>query len=195
MDSTRTVFFGSGPFALPILARLVDPGPRHRPTDALDAVPVDEVGETPAMGGTLAVRVDIIAVVTVPPRPAGRTGEPRPSPVASLADAYGIPVLTPSSLRDAPALQALRGLAADLIVLADYGRIMPPAVLEMPKHGALNLHPSLLPRHRGAAPVAAAILAGDASTGVTLMRMDQGLDTGPILAQRQIRLAGSEAAP
>jgi methionyl-tRNA formyltransferase len=82
-----------------------------------------------------------------------------------------------------------------LIVLADYGRIIPPAVLDLPRHGALNLHPSLLPRHRGAVPVPAAILAGDAETGVTLMRMDEGLDTGPILAQRSVVLDGSEVTP
>jgi methionyl-tRNA formyltransferase len=86
-------------------------------------------------------------------------------------------------------------LAAELIVLADYGRLIPQAVLDLPRHGALNLHPSLLPRHRGAAPVAAAILAGDAATGVTLMRMDAGLDSGPIVAQRPIELDGREVAP
>ena len=80
-------------------------------------------------------------------------------------------------------------------MLADYGRLIPPAVLDLPRHGALNLHPSLLPRHRGAVPVPAAILAGDATTGVTLMRMDAGLDTGPILAQRSVDLDGTEVAP
>jgi methionyl-tRNA formyltransferase len=80
-------------------------------------------------------------------------------------------------------------------VLADYGRLIPAAVLELPRHGALNLHPSLLPRHRGASPVPAAILAGDGSTGVTLMRMDEGLDSGPIVAQRVVPLEGTETAP
>jgi methionyl-tRNA formyltransferase len=136
-----------------------------------------------------------VAVVTAPPRPAGRRGEPRPTPVATLAEAHGIPVLTPASLRDPQAVEELRRLAADIIVLADYGRLIPSAVLELPRHGALNLHPSLLPRHRGAAPVAAAILAGDATTGVTLMAMDAGLDTGPIVAQRSIPIAGDEVAP
>jgi methionyl-tRNA formyltransferase len=81
------------------------------------------------------------------------------------------------------------------MVLADYGRLVPAAVLDLPSHGALNLHPSLLPRHRGATPIPAAILAGDAETGVTLMRMDEGLDTGPIIAQRRVPLSGDEAAP
>ena len=80
-------------------------------------------------------------------------------------------------------------------MLADYGRLVPSAVLDLPRHGALNLHPSLLPRHRGAAPIPAAILAGDAETGVTLMRMDEGLDTGPIVAQRRVPLSGDETAP
>jgi methionyl-tRNA formyltransferase len=103
--------------------------------------------------------------------------------------------MVPASLRDPDVVEDLRRLDSDLIVLADYGRLVPAAVLDLPRHGAVNLHPSLLPRHRGAAPVAAAILAGDAATGVTLMRMDAGLDTGPIVAQRSIALEGDEVAP
>ena len=151
--ASRTVFFGSGTFALPALARLAD-------------------GVSPG-----AALVDLAAVVTAPPRPAGRRGELRPTPVALAAEARGIPVLTPVSLRRDEVLSELRALGADLVVLADYGRLIPAALLDLPRHGALNLHPSLLPRHRGAAPVPAAILAGDAVTGVTLMRMDEGLDT------------------
>ncbi len=171
MARVRTVFFGSGTFALPALARLAD-----------------EVSRGAAL-------VDLAAVITAPPRPAGRRGELQPTPVALAAEARGIPVLTPVSLRRDEVLSELGALGADLVVLADYGRLIPAALLDLPRHGALNLHPSLLPRHRGAAPVAATILAGDAVTGVTLMRMDEGLDTGPVLAQREVPLDGTEIAP
>jgi methionyl-tRNA formyltransferase len=167
----RTIFFGSGPFALPALARLAD-----------------EV----ARGAAL---VDLAAVITAPPRPAGRRAELQPTPVALAAEARDIPILTPVSLRRDEALSELRAIGADLVVLADYGRLVPATLLELPRHGALNLHPSLLPRHRGAAPVPAAILAGDLMTGVTLMRMDEGLDSGPILARREVPLDGAEIAP
>ncbi len=171
MERTRTVFFGSGSFAVPVLARLSDAGP----------------------AGT--VPVEVVAVVTAPPRPAGRSGELRPTPIAVLAGTQHLPVLTPATLRDEGALAELRAAGPELIVLADYGRLIPPAVLALPRHGALNLHPSLLPRHRGASPIPAAILAGDEHTGVTLMRMDEGMDSGPILAQREITLEGNEVAP
>ena len=177
MPPVSTVFFGSGPFALPIVERLARPR-----RDGTGSVPQERL-------------VDLRAVVTAPARPAGRRGTLRPTPVALAAEAAGIPVLTPASLRRDDALEALRALGPDLIVLADYGRLIPAALLALPFHGALNLHPSLLPRHRGAAPVAAAVLAGDAETGVTLMRMDEGLDTGPILAQRSMPLAGDETTP
>ena len=162
----RTLFFGSGSVALPALARLL----------AADLVEVD-------------------SVVTAPPRPAGRKAVLTPTPLAEAAAARGIPVRTPVSLRRDEVLAELRAVEAELIVLVDYGRIIPAAVLEMPRHGALNVHPSLLPRHRGAAPVQGAILAGDKTTGVTLMRMDEGLDTGPIVAQAEMSLDGSEVAP
>jgi methionyl-tRNA formyltransferase len=171
----RTVFFGSGTFALPALARLAD-----------------GVADGVSPGAAL---VDLSAVVTAPPRPAGRRGELQPTPVALAAEARGIAILTPVSLRREEALTELRALGVDLVVLADYGRLIPAALLDLPRHGALNLHPSLLPRHRGAAPVPATILAGDAATGVTLMRMDEGLDSGPILAQREVPLDGTEVAP
>ncbi len=162
----RTLFFGSGSVALPALARLLD----------ADLVEVD-------------------SVVTAPPRPAGRKGVLTPTPLAEAAVARGIPVRTPVSLRRDEVLAELRAVGAELIVLVDYGRIIPAAVLGMPRHGALNIHPSLLPRHRGAAPVQGAILAADETTGVTLMRMDEGLDTGPIVAQVEMPLDGSEVAP
>lgn len=162
----RTLFFGSGPVALPVLSGLL---------------------------GSQLVALD--AVVTAPPRPAGRKQVLRPTPVADLAAAHGLPVRTPASLRGEGVLDGLRALRPGLIVLADYGRLIPAAVLDLPPHGALNIHPSLLPRHRGAAPVAGAILAGDERTGVTLMRMDEGLDTGPIVAQAGVPLEGTETAP
>jgi methionyl-tRNA formyltransferase len=135
------------------------------------------------------------AVVSAPPRPAGRNLRPQPAPAARVASERGLPVLTPERLRDPAALEAIRGVEPDLIVVADYGRLIPAAVLDLPAQGALNLHPSLLPRWRGASPVAAAILAGDRETGVTLMRMDEGLDTGPIVAQRTVTLTGRETTP
>ncbi len=171
MGPVRTLFFGSGAFALPAMARLASPDP------------------------DLAARLRLVAVVTAAARPAGRTAELRPTPVASAATARHIAVLEPASLRTAETLDELRDLRPDLIVLADYGRLIPSAVLELPRFGALNLHPSLLPRHRGAAPVPAAIAAGDATTGVSLMRMDEGLDSGPLLAQREVALDGTETAP
>ena len=171
MGPVRTLFFGSGAFALPAMARLASPDP------------------------DLAARLRLVAVVTAAARPAGRTAELRPTPVASAATARHIAVLEPASLRTAETLDELRDLRPDLIVLADYGRLIPSAVLELPRFGALNLHPSLLPRHRGAAPVPAAIAAGDATSGVSLMRMDEGLDSGPLLAQREVALDGTETAP
>lgn len=171
MERTRTVFFGSGTFALPALEALADPS---SPTASL---------------------VELLAVVTAPPRPAGRRGELQPTPVAVAAESRAIPVLTPASLRTDASLAELRALDPGLIVLADYGRLIPRAILDLPHHGALNLHPSLLPRHRGSAPVPAAILAGDHTTGVTLMCMDEGMDSGPIVAQREVTLDGTETAP
>ena len=100
------------------------------------------------------------------------------------------PVLTPPRLRAPEAIAAILALRPELAVLADYGQIVPPPLLDLP-HGALNLHPSLLPRHRGASPIPATILAGDAETAVTLMRMDAGLDTGPIVAQARVALDGT----
>ena len=162
----RTVFLGSGAFAVPSLR-------------ALAAHP----------------DIELVAVVTAPPRAAGRRLEPYPTPVDRAAHELGIePVLTPERLRAPESIAAVLALAPDLAVLADYGQIVPASLLEM-RDGALNLHPSLLPRHRGATPVPAAILLGDAETGVTLMRMDAGLDTGPIVAQVRRGLDGTETTP
>jgi methionyl-tRNA formyltransferase len=115
--------------------------------------------------------------------------------IASTADELGIgPVLTPERLRSPESVAAILSLEPELLVLADYGRIVPRDILEL-RFGALNLHPSLLPRHRGASPIPATILAGDTETGVTLMKMDAGLDTGPIIAQTRLGLSGRETTP
>jgi methionyl-tRNA formyltransferase len=166
MARPRAIFLGTGTFALPVL-------------DALAAAP----------------EIDLVAVVTAPARPAGRGRPVRVSPVAARAQEFGCRILAPARLRAGESVAAIRALEPDLLVLADYGQIVPPELLALPAHGALNLHPSLLPRHRGAAPVAAAILAGDGESGVTLMRMDEGLDSGPIVAQRRAALDGRETAP
>jgi len=161
----RTVFLGSGRFAQPILGRLVG-----HPS------------------------IDLVGVVTAPPRPVGRRQVETPTPVHVQARELELRVLAPKRLRSAAALASILELDPELVVLADYGQIVPDALLDRP-YGALNLHPSLLPRHRGAAPIPAAILAGDPETGVTLMRMDAGLDTGPIIAVERAILAGDETAP
>jgi methionyl-tRNA formyltransferase len=111
------------------------------------------------------------------------------------AGLLGLPVLTPARLRDPATVADVSGLHAAVGILADYGKLVPSAILDLPRHGILNLHPSLLPRHRGATPIPAAILDGDTETGVTLFRMDAGLDTGPILASEEVALVGDEDAP
>jgi methionyl-tRNA formyltransferase len=137
----------------------------------------------------------VVAVVTPPDRAAGRRGGLSPVPVAVRARARDLPLIQPPSLRDPTAADALRALAPAISVLVDYGRIVPPAVLAIPPRGFLNVHPSLLPRHRGASPIPATILADDARAGVTLMAMDAGLDTGPIVAASSWPLTGTETAP
>jgi methionyl-tRNA formyltransferase len=134
-----------------------------------------------------------VAVVTAPPRPAGRGRRLRSTPIAEVAGRLGLPILTPRRLRASEALAEVLAFGPELAVLADYGQLVPPPILDLP-HGALNLHPSLLPRHRGAAPIAATILAGDRETGVTLFRMDAGLDTGPIVARRIVPVGDDETA-
>jgi methionyl-tRNA formyltransferase len=124
----------------------------------------------------------LVGVITQPPRPAGRGRALQRSAVHEVADALGVSVATPERLRRAEATAAYQQWQPDLCVVAAYGQILSPAVLAAPRHGSLNVHASLLPRHRGAAPVAGALLAGDTETGVTIMLMDAGLDTGPILA-------------
>jgi methionyl-tRNA formyltransferase len=138
--------------------------------------------------------VRVIAVVSVPDRPAGRGRLLAAAPVASHAASRNVPLLQPASPRDPSFLQALRALAPELGVLADYGRIVPQPVLDLPAHGFLNVHPSRLPRHRGATPIPTTILAGDTDAGVTIIRMDAGVDTGPIVAAEALALSGTETA-
>ena len=127
----------------------------------------------------------VAAVVTQPDRPKGRDLKPQPSPVKSLALRLGLPVLQPERARDEQFITELRALQPDLIVVVAYGQILPPAILDLPRHGCLNVHTSLLPKYRGAAPIQWAIANGDTGTGVTIMKMDAGLDTGPIVSQRR----------
>ena len=129
---------------------------------------------------------EIAAVYCQPPRPAGRGHRPRPCAVQIAAEAQGLPVRHPASLRGADEQQAFAALQADVAVVAAYGLILPRAVLEAPRRGCLNIHASLLPRWRGAAPIHRAIMAGDTETGICIMRMESGLDTGPVLLRRAI---------
>jgi methionyl-tRNA formyltransferase len=161
----RVVFLGSGGFAVPILYRL----------------------------GHLA-DVEVVGVVSTPSKPAGRRGIVTPVPVAAAARKRKFPLMQPPQIRDPRAIEAIRDVQPDLGILADYGQIVPQALLDLPRHGFLNVHPSLLPRHRGASPIAAAILEGDTETGVTLIEMDAGLDTGPIVAVERWPLEGTETA-
>jgi methionyl-tRNA formyltransferase len=165
-DRVRTVFFGSGSFALPNFR-------------AVAAHP----------------RIELVGVVTAPDRPAGRGKLLRPTPVALEARSTWAPLLQPARLREPEAVEQVAALRPELGVLADFGQIVPQAVLDLPRLGILNVHPSLLPRHRGATPVPATIAAGDAQAGVTIIRMDAGIDTGPIVTQAAWPLAGSETAP
>ncbi len=135
---------------------------------------------------------EVVAVYTQPDRPAGRGRGLAPSPVKLEAVARGIPVYQPESLKDAAAQQQLRDLQPDLMVVVAYGLILPKAVLAIPTHGCWNVHASLLPRQRGAAPIQRAIQAGDAKTGVCLMQMEAGLDTGPVLLHQELPIAATD---
>jgi methionyl-tRNA formyltransferase len=164
-EAVRAVFLGSGAFAVPV---------------------VESLANSPG--------VDLVSLVTAPTKP-GPRGRPTDVPVAQWAMEHGLPLLRPPRLRAAESIAELAALTPDLLVLADYGQIVPAALLDLPKFGALNLHPSLLPRHRGASPIPATILADDAETGVSLMLMDAGLDSGPLIARRRVALSGTETAP
>ncbi|MFW2404678.1 MAG: methionyl-tRNA formyltransferase [Gammaproteobacteria bacterium] len=160
----RIIFGGSPDFAVPCLAALADS--RH----------------------------DVVAVLTQPDRPAGRGRKLGAGPVKQFAIDRGIDVLQPRTLAETDAQEALRALQPDLMVVVAYGLLLPPAVLEIPRAGCINVHASLLPRWRGAAPIQAAILAGDAISGVSIMQMEAGLDTGPVFATRELNIAAAETA-
>lgn len=160
----RLVFMGTPSFSIPVLARLLEAG--HR----------------------------VVGVYTRPDKPAGRGRRLVPQPVKLYAQRHAIPVFQPPSLRKAEVITALASLEPEAIVVAAYGRILPAEVLELPPKGLVNIHPSLLPRHRGPSPVVTALLEGDEIGGITLMLMDEGIDTGPILAQRQISILPQDTA-
>ncbi len=158
MGGLRTVFMGTPAFAAVALKALVDAG--H----------------------------EVVAVYSQPPRPKGRGMETQKSPVHALAEELGITVRTPVSLKAAEEAAAFSALNADVAVVAAYGLILPKAILDAPRHGCLNIHASLLPRWRGAAPIQRAIMAGDAETGITIMQMAAGLDTGPMLLKEELAI-------
>jgi methionyl-tRNA formyltransferase len=137
----------------------------------------------PTIRALLGSRHEVVAVVTQPDRPAGRGRAPTPPPAKVFALAHGLAVLQPSNVSSPPSVERLRQLEPDVIVIAAYGQILRERVLAVPRHGCLNVHASLLPRHRGASPVAAAILAGDEVTGVTIMEVVRALDAGPMVAR------------
>lgn len=142
----------------------------------------------------LAEAYNVVGVVTQPDRPAGRGRQLTPPPVKTLAISLGIPVIQPARLKDSQAMEQLHTWNPDVIVVAAFGQILRPAVLDLPSYGCVNVHASLLPRWRGAAPIQAAILAGDDQTGITIMRMDAGLDTGPVLSQQATPITPADTA-
>ncbi|MEA1071363.1 methionyl-tRNA formyltransferase [Sphingomonas sp. LY160] len=160
----RIIFMGSPAFAVPTLDALVEAG--H----------------------------EIVCVYTQPPRPAGRGKADRPTAVEERARSLGLQVRTPKSLRNEEEQAAFAAFDADVAVVAAYGLILPQAILDAPRHGCLNVHGSLLPRWRGAAPVQRAIMAGDEVTGVTIMQMEAGLDTGPMLTKEALAIGTKNAA-
>ena len=142
----------------------------------------------------LTEHYDVVGVVTQPDRASGRGRELKAPPVKTLALELGVPVMQPERLRLPEAMEQLRAWSPELIVVAAFGQILRKDVLDLPRFGCINVHASLLPRWRGAAPINAAILHGDEETGVTIMKMDVGLDTGPMLSQRSVRLAPEDTA-
>ena len=169
----RILFMGTPDFAVPALHALV---------------------EHAAPGRAWASGLDVIGVVTRPDKPTGRGRQIVYSPIKQYALDHDIPVYQPGPLRKPEAQALLRSLAPDVTVVAAFGQILPSEVLQLPRYGSLNVHASLLPQHRGAAPINAAILAGDAETGVTIMLMDEGLDTGPMLLKRATPIGPDETA-
>lgn len=159
----RVVFCGTGEIGLPALKALLDSG-----------------------------KYEVPGVITQPDKPAGRDLKPRASAIKQLALERGIPIHQPPKLRDAASLEILRGMQPDVMVVVAYGQILPKSVLELPRLGCLNLHASLLPRHRGASPIHSAILAGDQKTGMSVMYMDEGLDTGDVLLEESLDITPQE---
>lgn len=147
-----------------------------------------------ALSALIRSRHEMVAVYTQPDRPAGRGREPRPSPVKLIAREHGIPVFQPESFKDLDAQQQLSELKPDLMIVTAYGLLLPQSVLDIPRLGCINIHASLLPRWRGAAPIQRAILAGDTSTGITIMQMDHGLDTGGMLAKAECTITQHDTA-
>jgi methionyl-tRNA formyltransferase len=156
--SLRVIFMGTPDFAVPTLSEIVGQG--H----------------------------EVVAVYTRPPAMAGRGMDLKPSPVHRMAERFGLPVLMPKTLRNDEAAEAFRGHEADVAVVVAYGMLLPKAILDAPELGCLNLHASLLPRWRGAAPIQRAVMAGDRETGVAVMRMEEGLDTGPVAMAERIAI-------
>jgi methionyl-tRNA formyltransferase len=142
----------------------------------------------PVLAAVLAAGHEVVAVYTQPPRAAGRGMRARPSPVHRQAVEAGLAVFTPASLKPAAEQQAFAALGVDAAVVVAYGMILPKAILELPRYGCFNLHASALPRWRGAAPIQRAIMAGDTETAATIMRMDVGLDTGPVCLQQRLAI-------
>lgn len=149
----------------------------------------------PSLEGLLAAGHDVTLVLAQPDRPAGRGRQPTPPPVAAFARERGLPLFQPSSLKPPEAFARVQEAAPDVIVVAAYGLILRREVLDLPRLGCVNVHASLLPRHRGAAPISAAILAGDAETGICIMQMEVGLDTGPVFARRSTPVGPQDDTP
>jgi methionyl-tRNA formyltransferase len=148
----------------------------------------------PALDALVEAGHDVAAVYAQPPRPAGRGKKDRPTAVHARADALGLEVRTPKSLRDPEAQAAFAALDLDVAVVAAYGLILPQPILDAPKHGCLNIHPSALPRWRGAAPIQRAVMAGDTETQICIMQMEAGLDTGPVLMREDAVIRPDETA-
>jgi methionyl-tRNA formyltransferase len=149
----------------------------------------------PALDALVEAGHEVASVYSQPPRPTGRGHRVQPSPVQARAEALGLPVATPVSLKDPEEQERFAALGLDAAVVAAYGLILPQPVLAAPRLGCLNIHASLLPRWRGAAPIQRAILAGDAETGVTIMQMERGLDTGPMLLRQAVPICPATTAP
>ncbi|MBX3490096.1 MAG: methionyl-tRNA formyltransferase [Parvibaculum sp.] len=164
MNKLRLAFMGTPDFSVPVLAEI------------------------------LAAGHEVVAVYSQPPRKAGRGLAEQLSPVHRFAEAHGLPVFTPASLKGEAEQRAFAALDLDVAVVVAYGLLLPKPVLDAPRMGCLNLHASLLPRWRGAAPIQRAIMAGDAETGVMVMQMEEGLDTGPVLLAERVAIAGDDTA-